>query len=388
MQPGISIVVIDQDNESREAIRNLIQLYGDSVRLSGSSADFSEGYRLIELLNPSIVILGITQLDVGVEQIKKITSHFSHTAVFANSSQKNPEWILHLIHAGGVEYLLKPVDKSNLFEAFQKIEKLLTANSGEEQPVRAGKIIPVYNPTGGMGTTTIAVNLAVALAHENDSVALVDLNLFSGDIATFLDVTPSYTLSSVTANLHRLDASFLMGVMIRHSSGISLLCEPRDVEDASAITPEQVTRMLAFLRQIYSYVIVDTGGAFAGVNGAIFLQSDLILFNLVLNLPSLRNAQRYLSAAEKGGVPMERIKMVVNRYLSEAGIKIKDAEKVLGRPVYATIPNGYAETNNAINKGTPVVTLYPDSNVTEAVFKLAGTVRQSLSRMESAYDHE
>ncbi len=371
MPTTLSIVIIDPDRESREAIENLIQPYGDRVKIRGSSSDFNEGYRLIQANNPSIVILGITQLDVGAEQIQNITAHFSHISVFACTAEKDSDWILRLMRAGAVEYLLKPLDKSDLFEAIQKIGKLWLANNPEEVKIKEGKVISVYNPIGGMGTTTIAVNLAAAMARDNSNVALVDLNLFSGDVDTFLDINPRYTLSSVTNNLSRLDASFLMSVMTQHSSGVYLLSEPLDVEETVEITPEQIMQLLTFLKHVFSYVIVDTGGQLYGTNEAVFQKSDMILYNTVLNLTSLKNAKRYLPAMDKLGLARDRVKLVVNRYLSKSDIKIQDAEKVLDRSVFITIPNEYAEVNSSINKGTPVVSLYPRSNVTKAVFKLA-----------------
>jgi len=376
MPSKLSIVIIDPDREAREVIENLVQPYGDRVKILGSSADFNEGYRLIEATNPSIVILGITQLAVGVEQIQNINAHFAYISVFAYTTEKDSDWILRLMHAGAVEYLLKPLDKTDLFEAIQKIGKLWMANNREAVPEKEGKIISVYNPIGGMGTTTIAVNLAVALAEDNNKVALVDLNLFSGDVDTFLDITPRYTLSSVTSNLSRLDASFLMSVMPHHSSGIYLLSEPLEVEETFAITPEQIKQLLTFLKQVFSYVIVDTGGHLYGTNETIFQKSDLILYNTVLSLTSLKNAKRYLSAMDKLGLARDRGRIVANRYLSKSDIRVKDAEKVLDRSVFITIPNEYAEVNNSINKGMPLVSLYPRSNMTKAVFKLAEMIRK------------
>jgi pilus assembly protein CpaE len=167
--------------------------------------------------------------------------------------------------------------------------------------------------------------------------------------------------------------------MTRHSSGISILCGPLDVADTAAITPEQISQLLAFLQQIYSFVIVDTGGQLFGVNAAVFLKSDLTFFNMVPNLPALKNVKRYLPAMEKCGVPMKRVKLVLNRYLPEGDIKTDDVEKVLGCAVFGTIPNEYREVSNSINKGTPVVKLYPDSDVTKAFFKLAELAFQSVS---------
>jgi pilus assembly protein CpaE len=200
----------------------------------------------------------------------------------------------------------------------------------------------------------VAVNLAAALATNDTKVALVDLNLYSGDISTFLDVNPTYTLSSVTSNIARLDANFLMSVMARHSSGPYILTEPMEVDEAISITPEQVSRVLEFLSGVFSYVIVDCGGQLDGCNMAIFESSNLILFTTVLSLPAIKNAKRYLTALERRGFRQDRVKLVVNRYLPKADIQVKDAEKILGYTVFQTIPNEYGDVTTSVNKGFPL----------------------------------
>jgi pilus assembly protein CpaE len=165
--------------------------------------------------------------------------------------------------------------------------------------------------------------------------------------------------------------------MTRHSSGPFVLTEPVEVDDAISITPEQVQRILKFLRGVFSYVVVDCGGQLAGCNMAVFESSDLILFTTALSLPALKNTKRYLTALERKGFRRDRVKLVVNRFLQKADIQIKDAEKVLGVTVFQIIPNDYLEVVTSINKGTPVVTMSPRSPVSKAIMNLAELVKQS-----------
>src|SRR6266571_2046505 len=158
--------------------------------------------------------------------------------------------ILSTMRAGAVEYLLEPVEPADLAEALQKVGRLWLTKPAES--AQSGRIISVYNPIGGMGTTTVAVNLAATIAANGGKVALVDLNLYSGDVSSFLDVNPAYTLSSVTSNVARLDASFLMSVMTKHASGVYVLTEPLEVDEALDITPEQIVRVLALLKGVFS----------------------------------------------------------------------------------------------------------------------------------------
>jgi pilus assembly protein CpaE len=373
MPPHISIVVIEKDEPSRQTISAMLADLGDSVRVEGSVASYAEGLSLIQRTNPMVVMVDADEPGSGVDRIRQLHDRFPRTSIFVLSAKKDSDWILSLMRAGAVEYLLKPLVQIELNESLQKIGRIWI-----QRPVdvkERGKIISVYNPVGGMGTTTIAVNLAAALASDSDKVALVDLNLICGDVASFLDVAPTYTLSSVTSNIARLDANFLMTVMTRHSTGIYVLTEPLEVHETFDITSEQIKRMLTFLRGIFSYIVIDTGGLLSGGPMAVFENSDHILYNTVLNLPSLKNAKRYLTAMERTGLQKERIKLIVNRYVPKEDIKVPDAERVLGTSIFQTIPNDYAGVISSINRGIPIVKMISGSPVSKAILKLADMVK-------------
>lgn len=374
MPPYLSIAIINSNDASRKALEVMLKQFGESVKVVGSVADFVEGTRLIQTANPMVVILGVYNAATGTEEIKHILSKFPQTSVFVTSAEKSSDMILSTMRAGAVEYLLEPVEVTDLAEALQKVGRLWLTKPAESS--QSGRIISVYNPIGGMGTTTVAVNLAATIAANGGKVALVDLNLYSGDVSSFLDVNPAYTLSSVTSNVARLDASFLMSVMTKHASGVYVLTEPLEVDEALDITPEQIVRVLALLKGVFTHVVVDTGGSIAGCNQTIFESSDYILFNTVLSLPSLKNAKRYLTALEKKGLRKDKVKLIVNRYLSRADIQIADAEKVLDHKVFLTIPNEYKDVIASINKGTPIVSMAPRSPVSKAIVRLYELLNQ------------
>jgi pilus assembly protein CpaE len=374
MPPYLSIAIINSNDASRKALEAILKQFGESVKVVGSVADFVEGTRLIQTANPMVVILEVYNAATGTEEIKHILAKFPNTSVFVTSTEKSSDLILSTMRAGAVEYLLEPVEATDLAEALQKVGRLWLTKPADSS--QSGKIISVYNPIGGMGTTTVAVNLAATIAANGGKVALVDLNLYSGDVSSFLDVNPAYTLSSVTSNVARLDASFLMSVMTKHASGVYVLTEPLEVDEALDITPEQIVRVLALLKGVFTHVVVDTGGSIAGCNQTIFESSDYILFNTVLSLPSLKNAKRYLTALERKGLRKDKVKLIVNRYLSRADIQIADAEKVLDHKVFLTIPNEYKDVIASINKGTPIVSMVPRSPVSKAIVRLYELLNQ------------
>ncbi|MBJ6751640.1 AAA family ATPase [Geomonas anaerohicana] len=374
MTSQFSIAIIDEDKPSRDALLSSLKPYADSITLAGSIEHVSHPSSL-QKGTPNVVFLGVARVEQGIKDIRTITAQFPRASVIACSSEKNVEGFLALMRAGAVEYLLRPIGPEELNLSLQKVSRLLFAATAEE-PAPSGKILAVYNPVGGMGTTTVAVNLAAALAAEGGKVALVDLNLEAGDVNTFLNLNPAYTLSSVTTNIDRLDADFLMSVMTRHASGPYILTEPLEVDEAVSITPDQIQRMLELLKKMFTYVVVDCAGLLAGCNVTILDSAELILFNTTLSLPGLKNTKRYLLALANRGHDRDRVKLVINRYLPKSDIQLKDAEKVLEVPVYQAIPNNYADVVSSVNKGMPVVQLLPKSPVTKAILGLAERVKR------------
>lgn len=373
MPPTLTIMIIDPDRESRRAIETLIAPYFDKIVNKGSVDTIQEGLLTIQNTHPIVTILAVNNLEQGIRDIQSIFSIAQQSTVFVTTPEKNPDWILRLMRAGAQEYLLKPFDRNELLEAMQKAGRLHISRHPGTETVANGKVISVYNPIGGMGTTTIAVNLAAALAQKSNKVALVDLNFFSGDAAIFLDLNPKYTLSSLTANVSRLDNNFLMSVMARHSSGVYLLSDPVDVDETVGITPEQIGRIIVFLKSIFEYIVIDTSGPLHGINQLTFENSHKIIYNTILSLPALKNAHRYMDAMQRHGVEQYKIMILVNRYLPRSDIKIADAEKVLGQKIFMTIPNEYSDVNDSINQGKPLVNQYPRSPVSKAIMNIAAT---------------
>jgi len=369
MSSPITILLIDNDPASAATIAVLQKKHGDTVKVVAVAGSFAEGLTVIQKTNPMVVILHVDNLERGIKEVGYVLSVFNRISVIVTANNDTTQWVLGLMRAGAIEYLFHPMQLDVLESAIQKVGRLWHPVSETVKP--QGQIISVYNPLGGMGTTTIAVNLATCLAGNSSKVALIDLNLFSGDVATFLNIIPAYTLSSVTRNISRIDSNFVMSVMTRHSSGMYVLTEPLDADECSEITPEQVSRILYVLSDMFAYVIIDTGGYIAGCNKAVFEASDFILYNTVMNLPGLKNTKRYIASLEKNGFLKGRVKLLINRYTPRADISINDAEKVLDWKAFHTIPNEYRDVVESINKGVPIVSLSPRSAVSKAIVRLS-----------------
>ena len=361
---------MESDNGAKNDIAAVLKSFDGTVGKITATANFQEGIKFIQPGEAHIVFLEVKDVEQGVKETTFLVSRFPQTTVIVTATEKNPDWILRLVRAGAGEYLTKPIIAAELMAAILKVTRLHLQNS--EQYATKGTVISVYNPIGGMGTTTIAVNLAAALAASGKNTVLVDLNLCSGDVTTFLDLAPRYTLSSVTAKLGHVDASFMRSVIVQHSSGVHVLCAPVELGEADKILPEQLREVITVLQSIFAYTIIDTGGQFFGRNQVTFQSSNKILFVTLLNLPALKNAKRYLATMGYEGFGADKVKLIVNRYSSKDEIRIAEAEKVLNTKAYATVPNVFIDVKTAINKGVPLAVSSPRSLVAKAIEELAG----------------
>jgi pilus assembly protein CpaE len=370
--PPIGVVIIDSDPDSISRMQQFIKNMGNHATIEGVAQSFEKGYEIIHKKRPLVVIMEILsdKLDESIERIKLLLERFPQISVFAVSTDKSADTILKVMRAGATEYLLKPVSDIDLVAALQKLGRLwITKPSPEAQ---LGKIYTLFSPKGGVGNTTVAVNLAVNIFElTKEPTILVDLDLNAGDVSTFLNIRPTYTISDVTTNISRLDRAFLKNVVSIHESGIHVLAEPQKVQEAVSISGHDIKKVLGLLKTMFKYIVIDTEPSFNERILTAIEMSDLLILTFILSLPSIRNMQRYVNYLDSIGYKKDKIKLVVNRYLKKGDIKIEDAEKILGLPVKWHIPNDYNIAIGAINKGVPLSMYEPKSKLNLSIKEIA-----------------
>jgi pilus assembly protein CpaE len=378
MSQGITTVIIDSDTESLNKTVKYIKSFGEQASVEGATTSFEAGFELIHKKRPMCVIMSVddAQYDAALERVKMILTRFPRVSIFAICEDRSAETILRFMRAGVTEYLLKPLSDLDLASALQKLGRLWLATPPENEE---GKIITLFSPKGGVGVTTIALNLAVSI-HQltNQPTILVDLDLNAGDVTTFLNLKAAYTMSDVTANIGKLDKNFLQGVITRHESGIYVLADPQKVEEAVSISAEDVKKVLRLLRTMFRYVILDTEPAYNERTRTAIEMSHLLYMVFIMSLPGIRNMQRYLNYLDNTGKVKEKIRLVVNRRLKKDEIKPEDAEKVLERPLFWSVPNDYDTVMACLNKGVTVSKFDPKSKLNISIRDLASTTINSL----------
>ena len=222
--------------------------------------------------------------------------------------------------------------------------------------------VAIVGSRGGVGCTSLAVNLGCNLAQENNlNVALVDLDLALGDADVALDLIPDYTLADVAMNIDRLDMTFLRRSLCKHESGLSLLPHPVQMEDISLIHEDHLQRVIGLLKASYSHLVFDLSKRFTPTDLTAMRMSDDILLIAQLELTSLRNVVRMLHTMGNEEGLGEKVKVIINRVGSEEGdITLKKAEETIARPIYWQVPNDYKAMLGARNAGVPDSPSRPD----------------------------
>lgn len=320
----------------------------------------------------------IRQLDTGrgeqeLEEVAEIVARRGEREVFLTAAAYDAEILMRVMRQGVREFFPQPVDHEELRMALWRFKARREGRLGTHGG-KQGRILNVFGAKGGVGTTSIAVNLAAAcLTHKpGATVALMDMNLPFGEAQLFLDITPKYHWGEVLGNISRLDATYLMSVMSRHPSGLYLLAPPSRLDDLQMATPENISRLLELMRQIFDTVVIDLGMYLDEITLKVMDISDAIVLVCVQNLPCLANVRRFLDNirhAESG--LEEKLRIVVNRHLEDSELVVDDMEKALGQPVFWRVPNDYRTTLTAINQGKTLLAAAPKSPVTRALTELA-----------------
>lgn len=265
--------------------------------------------------------------------------------------------LLEAMKAGIVEYLPKPVEPDDLNAAIKRMERRFLGVTEAAAPKAPGEVFAVFSPKGGSGSTTVATNMAIHL-HQltGKKTLLVDLDLELGEIAVLLGVQPRFNFVDMIRNFHRMDTELLASYIEKHESGVHLLSAPFHPEKVEVVPGEGIRKILAFLKNHYEYIVVDTSKSFTPATLATFEQADRIFLLINVDLPSLRNIKRCQPLLDRiVGADQERIRLVVNRYHINDVISLEEVERTIGMQVFATLSNDYESVIRSINTGQPVI---------------------------------
>ncbi len=378
MSHVLRLAIVDPDDRSRETLKSLL-LGMDMVWLEAECSRYEFFPDVVGQTEPE---LGIVALDSDQEKALNLIRQLKETApgcgIVALSSSTDGELILSAMRSGVREFVRAPIEAGELLSAFERITHTASMQSGSRS--RGCRLLAICGSGGGVGSTSIAVNLGCALAaDESNSVALVDLDVALGDADVFLDTIPDYTLSDVTQNVSRLDFTLLKRSLTKHASGLYLLPRPVQLQDRELISKEDLQRVIGLLKATFSHLILDLSKSFSDLDLLALQESEHIFLVTQLDLPCLRNVVRLMmSFGEVEGL-REKTRIVVNRVGMDSGqISLKKAKETIGGEIFWQVPNDYRTMSEVRNNGIPLLQHAPRANITQSIIGLAEAVNENL----------
>ncbi len=380
------IAIVDPNEASRESLRTML-LGVDFVWLEAECARYEYFFDVIQQSSPDLVVVS---LDGDKPKSLGVVGHLAaaYPAMPIITVSSDSQALLQSLSRGAKHFLTSPVTLEDLVSALRRslneIPTAATDRAGASTPVvpkAEAQIISILGSRGGVGCTSIAVNLAATLASwPENAVALIDLDLAMGDadIALELPDNDNISLADLARNIERLDMNYLKRALVKHpDTGISILRHPLEIHEIGGIGEGHVERILNLLKISYTHLILDLSKALLPTDLMSLRMSNLILLVAQLELSSLRNVVRLIHSLSMEGDMGDRIRVVINRTGSEMtdeGITAKKAEEVIGKPIFWQMPNDAKAMIGSRVAGQPLIKFAPKSRAHQSLIGLAQAI--------------
>lgn len=363
--------------EIQEILETLPQL-----SILGHSCDPENFLNQHQEESPNLVLVEMGADDTIPHWLEKLTEGLPQTPILLCSSNRDPDFLIRAMQVGVREFLPLPLNPADLDAAVNRIwqskKRLLAADN------RKGQIIVVTGHKGGVGATTVAVNLAVAMAElAPERLALVDMGRPFPDVANFLDQEVNYSITDLIHNLSDLDQSFIQRIMQLYGKKIAILHGCPDFKEQEGLELEAVEKIFAILRGLYRFIIVDLSHWLDDLFLQVIMEADQVLMVTGLTVPDLRNLKKLWPMFNEWHLGQNKVKMVVNRYDKGNGLQLRDMEQITHHPVFHTLPADYHTMMDALNQGTPLMTTAPRSKLWRGLEQLAERIKGDNPRGEA-----
>jgi pilus assembly protein CpaE len=349
---------------------------------------------------PDIILMDINMPGVdGIAASQAIARSVPSAQIIIMSVQSESDYLRRAMLAGARDFLMKPFSGDELITAVRRVHQMRPATSAvqpstqrmrpeqESRPapiVRQAHVVSVYSPKGGVGCTTVAINLAVALQERGYDTLLVDGSLQFGDVEVMLNLRATTSIADLMDRLDDVDADLIGSVVVSHESGLRVLLAPPRPEMADLVNEEKVKTVLAALRDSFDYIVIDTSSTLNDVALAMLDTSERIVLITEQNLPTLKNVSRFFDLVGTLEYDWKRILLVVNRVSDRKAIALEDVSKALKRPVVATIPQDIESATRAADNGLPLV--YGSSRKRAIANALRGLADLTVAEFEGSVE--
>ena len=322
---------------------------------------------------PDVVLVEMNGESRVPEWLENLPEKMPLTHVLVCSYNREPDFLIRAMQVGIREFLPLPLNQGDLENALNRVR---TARK-QMVPVenREGRIIVVTGHKGGVGSTTLAVNLAQALGESAAGrIALIDLGRPFPDVGTFLDQESNYSIVDLIQNIANLDKSFIQRIMQPYGTRLSILHGVSDFREQDGIDLESLEPIFALLRQMYSFIVIDLSHWLDELFIRVLTEADMVLMLTGLTVPDLRNLKKLWPYTTEWHQDKRKIKIVVNRYDNSSGLQLRDLENILQHPTFTTLPSDYPALMQCLNQGSPLMSAAPRSKLWRDIKGLASQI--------------
>jgi len=390
VQGAIRLLLVDDKIELRQNIVRLLS-FEDSIEVVAQAGNGTDALSEARRVQPDVVLMDVSMPGLnGLETTEILSGDVPQASTVIMSVHKDREYMRRAMRVGALDYLVKPFAAAELVDTIQRAHELGIARrtpSRQElaqlpkSPQSPGKIITVFSGKGGVGKSTIAVNLAVAMRKlTGRNMCLLDANLQFGDIGMLLNIEARDSLAHLAEQPRPWSSRFVASHLVEHRpSGVSVMLAPARPELSELIEPEHVEECVRALAGRFAYVIVDTASMITEQELLLLECSDCVVVVVSLDMSSIKSAVTTLELFRRLEIPSEKIKVVLNRgYPAAGGLDVSDVQSSLHRDVDALIPRAGSIMLCAANKGRPVVLTDMQSEIAQSLYRLAKICASSL----------
>jgi pilus assembly protein CpaE len=392
----IRVMIVDDIIDTRDQLEKLL-FFEKDIEVVAKASNGREAIALARQHRPQVILMDINMPDMdGIAATEAILTQDPTIQVIIMSVQGETDYIRRAMLAGAREFLIKPISADDLYRSIRHVARLAATRpvvpvmgmSGQTASGPSGvdgEIFAVFSPKGGVGVSSIAANLAVAIRQQtNKKVALVDGNVLFGDLSVLLNLRPDKTILDLASRIEGLDRDLLNDVMATHPTQIRVLLAPPDPQRGELVTADQIRTILEALRQEFHYVIVDTPASFQDRSLAALDLAQRVITLMTLEMHCIRNVKLFLEVADLLGYPADKVMLVLNKATNRTGIRAEDVEKHLQRKLALQIGDAAQEMTLAINQGTPLILAKPNHQVSKDIMNLARELVAKSSKEAAA----
>jgi pilus assembly protein CpaE len=366
-------IICDHD-QTGSRIRDVLTFNGMECPSSNMMSVGSALQTLTRETPTDLIVLAVGQDYERILAMMPTLTKASAGKLLAVGPTTNSKLMLQLLRAGASDF----IDLGDLeLELEAALRRLKTENSA---PVEPGRLIVFLAPNGGSGSSTLAANVSTALAKVHGSAGLLDLKLETGDLATLLDVRPTFTLADLCQNTARLDRVMFERSLVKHESGVHVLASPQKLSDIANVRADGIGLAVTLSRASFTHVVADIDHSFREEQLLLLRQADVIVMVMRLDFISLRNVRRTLEHMDSLGLSREKVRLVVNRYGQSQEVPYGKVEEALSMKIVTYIPEDAKSVNRANNQGIPVILSAPTAKVSRSILQLARDVERPAKK--------